>query len=175
MSQEFIDITDTQHTITFWMTKIGGESSIICSLYPIMKSLRDHIRRKKFYHRITVALSMNSVPSLKQFYVISNTKDVRRSRSCAFVHFHDPIFLLSASIRICILFCSEQFWWNMVPQVRTKSAYINICYPNNSYSNCISKWLHEPSWTTMWGEYLSTRMLPWWQVRKMCTWRRTYL
>ena len=61
MSQEFIDIIDTQHTIIFWITKIGGESSIICSLYLIMKILRDHIRRKKFYHRIIVALSMNAV------------------------------------------------------------------------------------------------------------------
>ena len=61
MSQRVTDLTDEQSKIIFWITKIGGGASILCSLYLITKILRDHIRRKKVYHRIIVALNMNSV------------------------------------------------------------------------------------------------------------------
>ena len=61
MSQRVTDLTDEQSKIIFWITKIGGGASILCSLYLITKILRDHTRRKKVYHRIIVALNMNSV------------------------------------------------------------------------------------------------------------------
>ena len=61
MSQLYTDFTEEQSKIIFWITKIGGGISIFCSIFLIIKILRDHTRRKKVYHRIIVALSMNSI------------------------------------------------------------------------------------------------------------------
>ena len=55
------DLTEEQSKIIFWITKIGGGISVFCSLYLIIKNLRDHTRRKKVYHRIIVALNMNTI------------------------------------------------------------------------------------------------------------------
>ena len=71
MNQAVTDLTDEQSKTIFWITKIGGGgASILCSLYLITKILRDHTRRKKIYHRIMVALNVNSVLLVEQFSVI---------------------------------------------------------------------------------------------------------
>jgi len=61
MSQISPFLTEEQSKIIFWITKIVGGISIFCSLYLIIKILHDRTRRKKVYHRIIVALSMNSI------------------------------------------------------------------------------------------------------------------
>jgi len=57
----YTDFTEEQSKIIFWITKIAGGMSIFCSSYLFIKILRDHTRRKKVYHRIILAISMNSI------------------------------------------------------------------------------------------------------------------
>jgi len=61
LNRKIPDIEDTtSEIICFWVSKLGG-FSIICSFYLISKILLHCERRKKIYHRIVLALSINSV------------------------------------------------------------------------------------------------------------------